>query len=72
MIRALRRRRRDGDRPARRLRLSASRRAALKLQGRYMGYLRGLAPRDRKRVKARRAAQGLSAAVALAKTLAAG
>ena len=58
------------DRPRRMLKLSAERRAALKLQGEYMGFLRGLKPRQRSQVKALRAAKGLSRAAALAKKLA--
>ena len=57
-------------RRGRRLRLSPERRAALKLQGQYMGYLRGLSPRQRARVKALRAAKGVRPAIAFAKRLA--
>lgn len=60
------------DRPRRKLKLSAERRAALKLQGEYMGFLRGLKPRQRSQVKALRAAKGFGRAVALAKKLARG
>lgn len=58
-------------RPARgrRLRLSETRRTALKLQGRYMGYLRGLKPRQKARVKALRNAKGVRAAITFAKRL---
>ena len=61
-----------GDPPRRghKLRLSAERRSALKLQGRYMGHLRSLKPRQKARVKALRAAKGLGAAISFAKTLA--
>jgi hypothetical protein len=52
-----------------RLRLSAERRAELKLQGRYMGLLRSLRPHQKARVRARRAAKGLPAAISLAITL---
>lgn len=58
------------DRPRRKLTLSAERRAALKLQGEYMGFLRGLKPRQQAQVKALRAAKGFGRAVALAKKLA--
>jgi hypothetical protein len=51
----------------RKLRLSPERRAELKLQGQYMGYLRSLRPRQKGQVKARRAQKGLRAALALAK-----
>ncbi len=56
-------------RPARKLRLSPRRLAALKLQGTYMGYLRGLRPREKNRVKALREKHGLRAAILLAKRL---
>jgi hypothetical protein len=52
------------------LTLSPKRRAALKLQGQYMGYLRGLRPRQQARVKALRAAKGFHVATKLAKSLA--
>ncbi len=52
------------------LRLSPGRRAALKLQGQYMGYIRSLRPREKTRVKALRAAKGVRPAIALAKKLA--
>lgn len=52
------------------LTLSPKRRAALKLQGQYMGYLRGLKPRQQARVKALRAAKGVHGAIKLAKSLA--
>jgi len=58
------------SRGRRRLRLSTARRAALKVQGQYMGYLRGLKPRQKARVKALRAAKGVRAAISLAKRLA--
>ncbi len=61
-----------GAKPRRRLRLSPQRRAALKLQGQYMGYLRGLKPRQKSRVKAVAAAKGVRAAVVLARGLARG
>ena len=54
----------------RKLRLSPARRSALKLQGRYMGYLRALKPRQKARVKALRAAKGVRPAIRLAKKLA--
>jgi hypothetical protein len=55
---------------SRKLRLSAARRAALRLQGRYMGHLRSLKPRQKTRVKALRAAKGIRPAIAFARTLA--
>lgn len=51
------------------LRLSAERRAQLKLQGAYMGYLRGLTARQKAQVKAARASRGLSHAIGLARRL---
>ena len=51
-------------RPRRKLRLTPARRAALKLQGRYMGYLRGLKPTQIARVKKIRAQKGIRAAIA--------
>ena len=53
----------------RRLRLSPARRAALKVQGRYMGYLRALSATQKRRVKAVKAQRGYRAAIALAKRL---
>ena len=60
----------NASRRGRSLKLSAERRAALKLQGQYMGYLRGLKPRQKARVKALRAARGVRPAIAFAKKLA--
>lgn len=57
------------SRHGRRLRISAERRAALKLQGQYMGHLRSLKPRQKARVKALRAAKGVRPAIALARRL---
>ena len=54
----------------RKLRLSAARRGALKLQGQYMGYLRNLKPRQKDRVKTLRSARGVQAAIRFAKKLA--
>ena len=56
----------------RKLNLTPQRRAALKLQGQYMGYLRGLKPRQKSRVKALAATKGVRAAVSLARELAKG
>jgi hypothetical protein len=47
-------------------RLTAKDRARLKLQGRYMGTLRGLKPRHREKVKRIRARKGVRAAIAAA------
>ena len=57
---------------ARKLTLSPKRRAALKLQGQYMGYLRNLKPAQKTRVKAARTTKGIRAAIALGKRLANG
>ena len=56
--------------PKRKLHLSAGRRAALKLQGQYMGHMRGLKPRQKTQVKALKAAKGMPAAIGLAQRLA--
>jgi len=53
----------------RRPRLSPAQRRALKLQGKYMGTMRGLLPRQRSRVKRARAQSGIRAAIALAQSL---
>jgi hypothetical protein len=57
-------------RRGRKLRLSPARRASLKLQGQYMGYLRTLKPRQKARVKALRAAKGVRVAISTARKLA--
>jgi hypothetical protein len=49
--------------PRRRKRLSPERRAALKLQGRYMGYMRQLKPRQKTIVRAVKAKSGTKAAI---------
>jgi transcriptional regulator with XRE-family HTH domain len=51
------------------LKLSAKRRAALKLQGQYMGYLRSLGPRHTAKVKKLKATSGYPAALKLAAKL---
>ncbi len=56
----------------RKLTLSPARRAALRLQGQYMGYTRGLKPAQKKRVKALAASKGVAVAVKLARRLAQG
>ena len=53
----------------RRPRLTAAQRGALKLQGKYMGTMRGLKPRERAQVKKIRAEKGIRAAIAEAKRL---
>lgn len=58
--------------PARRkLKLTPQRRAALKLQGQYMGYMQALKPAQKAMVKSMRATKGIRAAIAAAKRMAA-
>jgi hypothetical protein len=57
------------ERAARKLNLSPKRIAQLKLQGRYMGYLRALTPRQKAEVKKLRGRKGMQAAVASARRL---
>jgi len=51
-------------------RLSAAHKKALKLQGRYMGTMRGLPKTAQTKVKAERKSKGIRAAIALASKLA--
>ncbi|MDQ2969522.1 MAG: hypothetical protein M3R34_00140 [Acidobacteriota bacterium] len=44
-------------------------RALRKLQGKYMGFVRGLKPAQKSRVRAVREKQGMAAAIALASSL---
>ena len=60
----------NGKRSRRKPRFSAEFRKALKLQGRYMGLMRGLGPRKKARVKKVRAEKGIRAAIAEARRLA--
>ena len=53
----------------RKLKLSAGRRAQLKLQGAYMGHMRRLGPRQKARVRAVKETKGMQAAIGLAKRL---
>jgi hypothetical protein len=53
------------------LRVTAKRRASLVLQGRYMGYMRQLKPRQKARVKKLKENRGVKAAIAMARRLAA-
>ena len=55
----------------RKLKLSPARLKALKLHGRYMGYIRQLKPRAKAHVRALRASKGVRAAIAKARKLAA-
>ena len=62
----------NGAAPAKRkLNLTPARKAALKLQGQYMGYLRNLKPKQKAEVKALKVAKGVRSAIARAKSLAA-
>ncbi len=61
---------RGGERGGRKLKLSPKRRAALKVQGAYIGHMRNLKAGHKARVKALRASKGMLAAIALAKRLA--
>jgi hypothetical protein len=53
-------------------RLSNKARASLVLQGRYMGYMRQLKPRQKTQVRNIKATKGVSAAIARARDLASG
>ena len=53
----------------RKLKLSAGRKAQLKLQGAYMGHMRRLGPRQKARVRALKESKGMHAAIGLAKRL---
>ncbi len=60
----------SNGRTRRKPRLSADQRRALKLQGKYMGTMRGLSPTLRNKVKKIRAKRGIRAAIAAAARLA--
>jgi hypothetical protein len=60
----------NGDRPRRKMTITPARRVQLKLQGQYLGYMRGLKPHQKSQVKKIRAAKGVRAAIAAAKRLA--
>ena len=51
-------------------RLTAKARASMVLQGRYMGYMRQLKPRQKAQVRIMRAKKGVTVAIAKAKALA--
>jgi hypothetical protein len=57
--------------PRRRVKLSPARLKALRLHGRYLGYMRQLKPKAKAEVKALRAKKGVEAATARARKLAA-
>ena len=54
----------------RKLRITPKRRAQLKLQGAYMGFMRQLGPRHKAQAKAVKERKGFMAAIALARKLA--
>jgi hypothetical protein len=56
--------------PKRKLRITPKRRAQLKLQGAYMGWMRQLKAADKRRVKAVKEKNGIEAAIRLARKLA--
>ena len=56
--------------PRRPLKLTPKRRAQLKLQGAYMGYMRQLKPAQKTRVKAVKEKRGFEAAIGIAKKIA--
>jgi hypothetical protein len=58
-----------GGKPRRKLKLLPSRLKALRLHGRYIGYLRHLKPRAKAEVRALRAKKGVRAAIKKAKKL---
>ncbi len=60
-----RRKPRTGSRRA----LSAKARASLKLQGRYMGYMRQLKPRQKAQVRKIKETKGVRAAIARARSM---
>jgi hypothetical protein len=53
----------------RKLTITPARRAALKLQGQYMGYLRNLKPKQKSVVKALRVKKGIRPAIAMARRM---
>jgi hypothetical protein len=68
---AARRVARGAGRPVRRrVHLSPARRAQLKLQGAYMGFMRQLGPRQKAQVKATKEKKGYVAAIRMARGLA--
>ena len=54
----------------RKMTITPKRRAALKLQGRYMGTMRGLKPRQRAQMKTIKVAKGMLAAIRAAERMA--
>jgi len=62
--------RKTTGRAGRKLRITPKRRAQLKLQGAYMGYMRQLSARQKSRVKSLKEKRGYEAAIRLAKRIA--
>ena len=60
----------QAGRPIRRRKMSPKVRALRRLQGKYMGFVRGLKPAEKARVRAVREKQGMGAAIQLASSLA--
>ena len=56
-------------RPVRRRKMSPKVRALRRLQGKYMGFVRGLKPAEKARVRSVREKQGMAAAIQLASSL---
>ena len=61
---------RPAGKPRRKIKVSPSRLNALRLHGRYLGYVRQLKPRQRAEMRALRAKKGVRAAIARARRLA--
>ena len=59
----------EAERTSRRPRLSSKARASLVLQGRYMGYMRQLKPRQKAQVRKVKETRGVRAAIAKARGL---
>jgi hypothetical protein len=59
----------EAKNPKRQITITPKRRAALKLQGQYMGLMRGLKPAQKAKVKRIKAARGVRPAIAEAKRL---
>jgi hypothetical protein len=57
------------SRPVRRRKMSPKVRALRRLQGKYMGFVRGLKPAEKARVRSVREKQGMAAAIQLASSL---
>ena len=60
----------SASRPIRRRKMSPKVRALRRLQGKYMGFVRGLKPAEKARVRSVREKQGMGAAIQLASSLA--